>query len=516
VETDNREESEKEEEQPGVCVVVDFNIQAHDHDGSKEHNHHQLTKGETNRAESLGVVGGSPLGIFLEVSELGGSLEGTLVALESLKDGRSVAETETVMKDNEKRHQLHTLRVSEIQLRGENDQRRTNSDDSGDSEDVVSSTVRGEEEQAHGDEKVEEHKRVDTVSEEVNGSFDLLNVGKNLRVPHTLDKLEGSLHGSLGPTSLLLLEGGDRERDLGVDNDVAEVVNLPSLELSAVREIEILGEGISRPVSSFLDTLTAPDTSSSVEVEGEVAGALGVLLNNKVTVVADGLQLGEEGVIIVEMSPTSLNTSDVGLGETRNSHLEELGLRDKVGIEDGKELSASLSGSNHEGTSLEVGTRTTSEMSELDLGGLSETLDAFGNNLGGSIGRVIENLDLELLRRIVELQTALDETLNDVAFVVNGKLDSDGRPGLVSPCLESALGLALTGGRGHGAEDQVEGVEAVDTKTNLDRGGNNEQETRDEAMLGGEVSSVPRRENGGDRDGSEAAGERLKVNKDHN
>ena len=45
------------------------------------------------------------------------------------------------------------------------------------------------------------------------------------------------------------------------------------------------------------------------------------------------------------------------------------------------------------------------------------------------VGRIVENLDIQELRGVVETRDSVNQALDDVALIVNGELDGDTRPG---------------------------------------------------------------------------------------
>src|SRR5206468_3303031 len=62
-------------------------------------------------------------------------------------------------------------------------------------------------------------------------------------------ELLGHLDRSLGPTELLRLERVHLDRQLRRRDDVLQIDELPALELRAIREIHVLGQGVVRPAA---------------------------------------------------------------------------------------------------------------------------------------------------------------------------------------------------------------------------------------------------------------------------
>jgi hypothetical protein len=92
------------------------------------------------------------------------------------------------------------------------------------------------------------------------------------------------------------------------------------------------------PAAAVGDGLAAPHAGGAVEVE-EVAGAgAGAVLQHKVAVEQDGLDLGQHAVVAVEVRPARLHHADLRLGEVVDHLHQPVGRRHKVGVEDGDEL----------------------------------------------------------------------------------------------------------------------------------------------------------------------------------
>src|ERR1700679_4189055 len=62
------------------------------------------------------------------------------------------------------------------------------------------------------------------------------------------------------------------------------------------------------------------------------------MLQDEVAVEEDGLDLGEHGVVAVEVRPAGLDHADAWLGEVVDDAHKPVGWRDEVGVEDGDEF----------------------------------------------------------------------------------------------------------------------------------------------------------------------------------
>ena len=67
------------------------------------------------------------------------------------------------------------------------------------------------------------------------------------------------------------------------------------------------------------------------------AGAAGVL-EHEVAVEQNGLHLGQERIIAVDVRPARLHHADLRIGEVMNGTQQEIFGRSEIGVEDGNEL----------------------------------------------------------------------------------------------------------------------------------------------------------------------------------
>src|SRR5436309_16028572 len=99
-----------------------------------------------------------------------------------------------------------------------------------------------------------------------------------LRAPPDGGKeLAPGLDKPLGPARLLRLEGVHLDRQLRRALDARVVDELPALELGAITQISIFGEGVVLPAAGVLDRGAAPHAGGAVEVDeapGKVSRAV--------------------------------------------------------------------------------------------------------------------------------------------------------------------------------------------------------------------------------------------------
>ena len=206
----------------------------------------------------------------------------------------------------------------------------------------------------------------------------------------------------LGPACLLGFEGGHLNGQLCGALDVLEVHELPADHLRAVAEVGVFGEGVVLPAAGLADDAGAPHAGGAVEVEEDAGAAAASVLEDKVAVEQDGLDLGEEAVVAVEVGPARLHHADGGFGEVMDDLHDPVAWGDEVGVEDGDELALGV---------LEAGIERACFIAvavlavEIDDGLRGHAVEAGGvafddlpGNLGGLVGRVVEDLDLEAVR----------------------------------------------------------------------------------------------------------------------
>src|SRR6266849_8674383 len=121
------------------------------------------------------------------------------------------------------------------------------------------------------------------------------------------------------------------------------------------------------------------------------------------------------------MSPTRLDHSNFRIGEKINGALEQVGLRDKIGVENTDKIAFGKLESCGESTRFEAS--AINAMDELDI----ETAPAQFVRAGRSqfpsiIGRIIQHLNLEKLPRVVQFADGAKQTLDHVNFVKDWQL----------------------------------------------------------------------------------------------
>ena len=126
--------------------------------------------------------------------------------------------------------------------------------------------------------------------------------GQDLR-----QQLPGGLERSLSPAALLRLEGVHRDRKLGRGCDLGHEHETPPPELGAVGEVEILGQRVPLPASGVVDRRPPPDSRRAVEVEKATRDVTPAVLRYEVPIQENGLDVGQERVVTVQMVPAGLD-----------------------------------------------------------------------------------------------------------------------------------------------------------------------------------------------------------------
>src|SRR5713101_861043 len=274
----------------------------------------------------------------------------------------------------------------------------------------------------HG--RKQNHEGIADVSGEVEEGFGL-DVPGRVGAENFRQDFLSSLHEALGPAGLLRLEAVDVHGELGSALDLGKIEESPAAKLGAVGQIGVLGEGVVLPAAGVVNRGTAPDAGGTVEIEESAAAGAGAVLDDEMTVEKDGFDVGEEGVVGVEVGPAGLDHGDffsaIRIEEIRDGAAEEIGGREKIGVEDGHEFAAGGAEAVFEGASLEAFAVGAMDAGDGHARG-GVAVDASAGDVAGFIGGVIEDLNVEKFAGIVEAGDGFDEALDDVALVEDGKL----------------------------------------------------------------------------------------------
>jgi hypothetical protein len=147
-----------------------------------------------------------------------------------------------------------------------------------------------------------------------------------------------------------------------------------------------------------------------------------------VTIEQERLQPGEQAGVAVEVGPPGLHHRDPRVGEGADGLAQEVGRRHEVGVEDRVELAARDRAPGVEGAGLPPGAGGAPQVDHIDAPG-PPGRDLGGDDRGGVVGRVVEDLDLEAIARPVEASGGGDGPGRDRALVVERERNGDDRRG---------------------------------------------------------------------------------------
>ena len=242
--------------------------------------------------------------------------------------------------------------------------------------------------------------------------------------PDARQKETRGLDAALGPTFLLDLYGAHLRRQLARNLHVTQKDEAPPGELRPVAQVEIFSQRCRPPASRILHTRPPPHPGRAVEVEEEPAAEAGLVFDLKVTVQQKGLRAREPVVALVQVAPRRLHHADVRVGEGRQEPSQQIGLRGEVRVQNEEEISPGTPEPMGQGPGLVATSRPSAEM--LDASSPSTPGGHSSRGDGGRlVRRVVEQLDLEAIARIVEGARRVDQPADDVRLVVDGQLHGD-------------------------------------------------------------------------------------------
>ena len=225
---------------------------------------------------------------------------------------------------------------------------------------------------------------------------------------------------------LLALEGIHLDGHFSRRDHVGEEHEPPAAQLRPVAEIQIFGQRVVLPSAGVVDGAPPPDARRAVEIEEAAAAIAAAMLEHEVAVQQDGLDFREQRVILIDVTPSRLHHADARVREVRHDARQEIGRGHEIGVEDRDELAARGLQAGVERARLEpdaVGAVVVLDVHA--LGGIPPDRE-LGNALR-LVGRIVQDLNLQQLTRILDGADRLDEPVGDVHLVVERKLNRDSR-----------------------------------------------------------------------------------------
>ena len=148
------------------------------------------------------------------------------------------------------------------------------------------------------------------------------------------------------------------------------------------------------------------------------------MLQHEVAVELNGLDLGQEAVVAIQVRPARLRHADLGLGEMVDDVHEPGGRRDEVGVEDRDELTPrGLESVVERAGFVAVPVGAVDVLDRVPCGAAAG--DEGGGDLAGFVGGVVEQLDVELPARVIQFAAGIDQPVDDVLLVEDRKLDGN-------------------------------------------------------------------------------------------
>ncbi len=219
-------------------------------------------------------------------------------------------------------------------------------------------------------------------------------------------QLAQGLGRAASPPVLLALEVVDAGRQIGGRRQVGQEREAPSGELHPVGEVEVLGQRVELPAAGVLDRLAPPDARGAVEVEEAPGPVARLLLDEEVPVEQDRLGAGQQGVPAIRVIPARLDHAEPGIGEGRRRTAQKVRPGYEVGVEDRDQLAARPAQTGRQGPCLEALAFPSTEVSDRRQPAtlLRRLLKYSLDSIARVVGRVVEDLDLQPLRWIVEVE----------------------------------------------------------------------------------------------------------------
>ena len=196
------------------------------------------------------------------------------------------------------------------------------------------------------------------------------------------------------------------------------------------------------PPARVLDGLAPPDSGRAVEIEEQPRTVPATVLHHEVTVQNHGFRPGEEAVFGVDVPPSGLHHSDLGVGEMVDGLAQEGGLGHEVGVEDGHEFALGHLQSGFQGPGFIPLAVLSVEVVNVEAG-LTKAFHALPGQKSGLVVGIVQNLDLQQVPGVVQPGHRFDQPFHHKQLVIDGKLDGYHRE-LGEFLLESRLSVPVS------------------------------------------------------------------------
>src|SRR5207244_9214865 len=110
-------------------------------------------------------------------------------------------------------------------------------------------------------------------------------------------------------------------------NEIGYERETPPAKLRAIAEIEVLGERIVLPPAGIVDRFAATHTGRAVEIEESAGPISAAMLEHEVTVEENRLNLRQERIVLIDVTPARLHHPDSSVAEVRHQTRQKIGRR---------------------------------------------------------------------------------------------------------------------------------------------------------------------------------------------
>jgi hypothetical protein len=141
----------------------------------------------------------------------------------------------------------------------------------------------------------------------------------------------------------------------------------------------------------------------------------------------EGLPAGVSKVITIEVAPTSLNHADSLVAEIRQHATQELRFGNKIRVKDGDVLTGGMTETITQGAGLIAFARVAMQVSGIDAFP-PHLLHRAARDIAGLVSRIVQNLDLQTVTRIVEQPDGIQQAPYNIALVEDRQLYRDAGP----------------------------------------------------------------------------------------
>ena len=150
------------------------------------------------------------------------------------------------------------------------------------------------------------------------------------------------------------------------------------------------------------------------------------MLEHEVSIEQNGFDLGEEGIIPVQVGPAGLHHANRGIGKVVHHTQKPIFGWNKIRVKDGDQFALGALQSFAQGAGLEALAVAAVQVHDvITQGGV-----AFHGGAGdghGFVGGIVKHLNIKLVFWVIELANGLDQPVYDILLVKNRQLHCDPR-----------------------------------------------------------------------------------------